>query len=91
MGRPAGSSNILGDTTKRSILSVYDGLGGAEAMLLWAKRNQTEFYKIVAALLPKNVDIDLTQRVINVNIGLNGRYQPQLTSEASDSVPESCN
>lgn len=93
MARPVGSSSIIGDTTKRSILSVYDALGGATAMLLWAKKNPTDYYKIMASLLPKNLDIDLTQRTIHVNITLvdHGGHQPQLTSEASDSVQLPCN
>lgn len=52
-----GIPNNVGADTKQSIISVFNALGGAEAMLKWASRNQTEFYKILAKILPKDLDI----------------------------------
>lgn len=35
------------------MLNVNHGLGGEKAMLTWAMSNQTEFYKLLARLIPQ--------------------------------------
>ncbi len=56
-GRPKGSGNILSFECKHSIMSVYKALGGAEAMLAWAKTNPDKYYEILCRVLPKDVDM----------------------------------
>jgi hypothetical protein len=34
---------------------VYDEIGGNEAFAKWAKLNPTEFYKLFAKLLPRDI------------------------------------
>lgn len=44
---------------KASLLQVYQDMGGDKALCEWASRreNQGEFYKLVAKLLPKEVEL----------------------------------
>lgn len=58
-GRPKGSPDRISRTAKENIIAVFDGVGGITAMINWAKRNRTEFYKLYARLVP----IDVTARV----------------------------
>lgn len=59
MARPKGSGNVLSYECKRSILSVYEALGGAEAMLTWARRNPDKYYDILVRVLPREIDLDV--------------------------------
>lgn len=86
-----GSPNNVTAECKQSIMSVYNALGSAEGMLEWAKRNndnQTEFYKILAKILPKDVDLSIKElpeaRVYPM--GLNEQNRLPASSEAVDSV-----
>ena len=91
MAKGRGPNNVTYDC-KTSIMSVYEALGGAEEMLKWARRNQTEFYKILAKIVPK--DLSIKSSSITVHIGLNeADKQPlnapdksELTQEAITSV-----
>lgn len=72
-GRPAGVPNKLSRAAKDSVWSVFDGLGGDEAMLEWAKANPGAFYERVwPRILPKPVEVsgpdggpvEMTERTI---------------------------
>lgn len=54
-GRAAGTPNKLTALAKDNIAAVFNRLGGTAAMADWATKNQTEFYKIYARLLPVEV------------------------------------
>jgi len=54
-GRPKGTPNKIGALVKQNIIAVFDGLGGTAAMIRWAKKNRTEFYKLYARLVPTQV------------------------------------
>ena|ERR1041384_2789964 len=43
-GRKPGSRNKVSATAKRNIEAVFDGLGGWEAMMNWARFHPNEFY-----------------------------------------------
>jgi hypothetical protein len=77
-GRPKGSVNKIGAQAKENVVIVFSRLGGTDAMLRWAKRNRTEFYRMYARLIPNyvmaHVDIrDVTElsdvELINVITG----------------------
>jgi len=52
-GRQPGTRNVHSKTVKHNVMQVFEGLGGWEAMLHWAKENQTAFYTVVyPKLLP---------------------------------------
>lgn len=87
-GRPRGTGNVLSYECKRSILSVYEALGGAEAMLAWAKNNEDKYYDILVRILPKEIDLDVkVQPEARVYpIAPNEHHQLPPPSEAVDSV-----
>jgi hypothetical protein len=51
-GRRKGSQNKATKAFKHAVLAVYAELGGNAAMLAWAKKYPTEFYKVCARLIP---------------------------------------
>lgn len=91
MASRKGIPNNVGADCKTSIMSVYKALGGAEGMLKWAGKNndnQTEFYKILAKILPKDIDLSIKElpeaRVYP--LGLNEQARLSIASETVDSV-----
>ena len=54
-GRPPGSPNKLTKAFKSALLDVFEQTGGTTEMVNWAKLNRTEFYKIMARLIPHEV------------------------------------
>ena len=59
-GRKKGTPNKVQRTVRESLISVYDRLGGDEAMLAWAAENPEEFYKHWIKMLPTEVKQDVT-------------------------------
>ena len=51
-GRQPGTPNALTGAFRDAVRHVYAGLGGHENFLMWARNNQTEFYRIAARLIP---------------------------------------
>ena len=62
----AGTPNKFTGSFRQAVAIVYDGLGGHQGFLKWARKNQTEFYKIAARLIPTELrrEEDRTVRVI---------------------------
>ena len=67
MARTVGAKNKLSKQAKENIAAVFIRLGGTAAMARWAKKNQTEFCKLYARLIPLehvgNVDEPLIVKV----------------------------
>jgi len=42
---------------KEQFLAAYEGIGGLDALITWAKqpKNQAEFYKMLTKLFPKEI------------------------------------
>jgi len=57
MPRPKGVLNKI-----ENIVAVFTRLGGTAAMAEWARRNQTEFYRLYARLIPTESTTEITQR-----------------------------
>lgn len=55
MPRPKGSQNKLTKAFKTALVDVFEQTGGTAKMAEWAKKNRTEFYKIMARLIPHEV------------------------------------
>ena len=62
MPRPKGVPNKLGAQAKENIVAVFTRLGGAAAMVAWARRNQTEFYRLYARLIPSESTTEISVR-----------------------------
>lgn len=61
-GRRKGTPNRRTVAVKEAIETVYEGMGGTEAMLTWAREHPGEFYQsLFAKLLPR--DLNLSQTV----------------------------
>lgn len=58
-GRPRGVPNRLTMTVKRAIEATFEGTGGVEAFIEWAKANPGEFYKLWVKLLPVDIKADI--------------------------------
>lgn len=59
-GRKAGVPNKTTQSVKAMILEVTEGLGGATALLAWARENEGDFYtKLLTRLIPTEVNATL--------------------------------
>ena len=56
-GRPKGSQNKAA-LVKQKILECWDHIDGDERLADWAKENFGDYLKVVARLLPRNVEIE---------------------------------
>jgi len=59
-GRGRGSKNKF-TNIKEQFLAAYEDIGGLDALITWAKqpKNQTEFYKMLTKLFPKEIKAEL--------------------------------
>jgi hypothetical protein len=73
MARPKGSRNKITDSARHVIFEVFDQIGGAQNMAVWAKENQTEFYRLWGKSIPQNIkaEVDGTITVEIVRFGAN--------------------
>jgi len=62
MPRPKGVPNKLGAQAKENIVAVFTRLGGTAGMAAWARRNQTEFYRLYARLIPSESTTEISVR-----------------------------
>ena len=56
MASRKGSPNKVGAQVKDNLVAVFTRLGSTAGMADWAKDHKTEFYKMYAALAPKEID-----------------------------------
>lgn len=54
-GRKPGQPNRTTIRAKQVFQEAFDGLGGVEALIAWARKNKTEFYRHYARLIPHEV------------------------------------
>ena len=54
-GRKAGTPNKTTVTVKAALTAAYEKIGGDQTFAVWAKENQTDFYKLYTKLLPLQV------------------------------------
>lgn len=57
-GRKKGTPNKVNASMRAAFHEAFDGLGGTPALIRWAKKEPTEFYKLVARLLPLDITSD---------------------------------
>ena len=58
-GRPVGSKNKF-TTLKNAFIETFEELGGVDNLVEWARANQTEFYRMVARLMPREVEAKIS-------------------------------
>jgi hypothetical protein len=54
-GRPKGCPNKF-TALRESFLQAFDKTGGTEGLVEWAKKNPSEFYRMICHLLPRTVE-----------------------------------
>lgn len=59
-GRKKGSQNRFTSAIKDAVLETFEKLGGVKHMVKWAEKNQTDFYKIAAKLIPQQINADVS-------------------------------
>ena len=58
-GRPKGSLNAVTSDIVALVRDSIPKVGGLAAFAEWGRKNQTEYWKLIFALAPKKMDIDL--------------------------------
>lgn len=56
-GRQKGTPNRTTATARDAMQLAFEGIGGVDALTTWAKKNQTEFFKLYARLIPIQQEI----------------------------------
>ena len=73
-GRTPGSRNRF-TVLKEAFVEAFDGIGGVNSLMEWARNNPDKFYPILARLFPKEVEVGhksfaeghVTQLQVNAN------------------------
>jgi hypothetical protein len=58
-GRKVGTPNKMTVAAREAFQQAFDGLGSVDALIVWAKDNQSEFYKLYGRLIPVDVNAGL--------------------------------
>lgn len=62
-GRPEGAVNKTTASAKEAFALAFQGIGGVEALVEWAKANKTEFMKLYARLIPVELSGEIKARI----------------------------
>lgn len=54
-GRPKGSQNKFTRSVREAFQLAFEELGGVPALVQWGRENPTDFYKLLARLIPVEV------------------------------------
>jgi len=57
-GRPVGSKNKF-TTLKAAFIDAFEEIGGVDNLVEWARCNETEFYRMLARIMPKEIHADV--------------------------------
>ena len=79
-GKPKGK---LGEFTnlKNSFINVFKQMGGDAGLLEFAKENPRDYYKMVATLLPKDIQADIRK-----DIRITWGPSPQIEQQVQDII-----
>jgi len=58
-GRPPGSLNKSTRNVKAALERAFERMGGVRALVAWGRENPTEFYKLWAKLLPRDLHVTM--------------------------------
>ena len=58
-GRKKGSKNKF-TSLKQAFLNAFVEMGGERKLMEWGKENPTEFYRLLAKLLPRQIQLGVT-------------------------------
>ena len=57
VGRPKGSKSKTTESIRQAFITAFEKLGGVQSLVTWGKANETEFYRLIGRVLPKEVEI----------------------------------
>ena len=57
-GCPVGSKNKF-TTLKSAFIEAFEEIGGVDNLFKWVRCNQTEFYKMLARIMPREINDDV--------------------------------
>jgi hypothetical protein len=61
-GRPVESKNQF-TTLKSAFIEAFEEIGGVDNLVEWARCNQTDFYRMLARLMPTEIKADVNTGV----------------------------
>jgi len=82
-GRPVGTKNRF-SALKEAFVEAFDGVGGVDSLIEWAKDNPDKFYPLLARLFPKEVAVeskssaDLHVSMLEMNRALRRIGKPEI-------------
>lgn len=68
--------NPLTSRWRKSLLKVYDAIGGDRAFAKWAKQNQTTFYRLIKDSAPREREANAVGSGVNIQINTYGGGEP---------------
>ena len=92
-GRQAGTLNKTTKLAKEAMATAFEGLGGVDALQTWAHKNQTDFYKLWARLIPAENNAkpalehsgDVKRTLTDADENVLKRYHDKIIQEYIDS------
>ena len=57
-GRPVGSKNKF-TTLKSAFIEAFEEIGGVDNLFKWVRCNQTDFYRMLPRLMPREIHADV--------------------------------
>ena len=56
-GRPVGSRNRFSQL-KEAFVEAFEGIGGVDSLMEWARDNKDKFYPLMVRIFPKEVELE---------------------------------
>lgn len=75
-GRRPGSVNKTTASVKQALIEAFDLLGGVPFLVKWAKKNPTEFCKLLSKVIPRELEVTAGTITCNV-VGIGGEASPE--------------
>lgn len=72
-GRPKGGLNKTTRNVKQALERAFERLGGVRSLVAWGRENPTEFYKLWAKLLPKDLNLTMQSEAIQLGEDVRAR------------------
>lgn len=91
-GRKKGSKTVV-VAMREAVWDAFLKLGSTEALVKWARENQTEFYRLAAKLIPpaepaRPPDVSVTVNLSDARREILGRLVPELATGSADGEAE---
>ena len=75
-GRKLGTPNHITTDMRKAFIEAFDKLGGAQGLYEWGKKNPSEFYPMMKAILPREWKVDAGSTFEDLLLASFGRPRP---------------